>query len=271
MQPGVQSKQQHRVFLEREKGLLELFSTRKAKKLLKGGTTETAQGKLTIAVAAGLVVRRERKDAQHVLLREQAAYAACKPCIGRAQFLRDVRIQEVRYGTPEARQAHKDGREANDMRTEASRLRREVLDLGRALIAIHDQAEVLWTRIQDLAPPAAGWWVSAFKLLDPESPEAKVSSEETTTLAVLTQRPFLMNELQLWDEGVSTISRHRNAVDVAARASTRQFRDCVIPRRRRGTPMIWERKYDRACPTKRVVGGSACRSSARSVRAALNH
>jgi hypothetical protein len=41
MQPGVASKQQHRVFLEREKGLLELFSTRKAKKLLKGGTTET--------------------------------------------------------------------------------------------------------------------------------------------------------------------------------------------------------------------------------------
>ena len=41
MRPGVQSKQQHRVFLEREKGLLELFSTRKAKKLLKGGTTET--------------------------------------------------------------------------------------------------------------------------------------------------------------------------------------------------------------------------------------
>ena len=41
MRPGVQSKQQHRVFLEREKGLLELFSTRKAKKILKGGTTET--------------------------------------------------------------------------------------------------------------------------------------------------------------------------------------------------------------------------------------
>ena len=119
------------------------------------------------------------------MLREQAAYAACKPCIGRAQFLRDVRIAEVRYGTPEARQAHKDGREANDMRTEASRLRREVLDLGRALIAIHDQAEVLWTRIQDLAPPAAGWWVSAFKLLDPDSPEAKVSSEETTTRGVV--------------------------------------------------------------------------------------
>ena len=278
MQPGVQSKQQHRVFLEREKGLLELFSTRKAKKLLKGGTTETAQGKLTVAVAAGLAVRRERKDAQHVLLREQAAYAACKPCIGRAQFLRDVRIQEVRYGTPEARQAHKDGREANDMRTEASRLRREVLDLGRALIAIHDQAEVLWTRIQDLAPPAAGWWVSAFKLLDPDSPEAKVSSEETTTLAVLTRRPFpKFSELQLWEDGVSTMSRHRDAVDGAVRASTRlareprQFRDGMIPRRRRGTPMIWERKYDRACPTKRVVGGSACRSSARSVRAALNH
>ena len=106
------------------------------------------------------------------------------------------------------------------MRTEASRLRREVLDLGRALIAIHDQAEVLWTRIQDLAPPAAGWWVSAFKLLDPDSPEAKVSSEETTTLAVLTQRPFPnFSELP----GRCT-SRHRDAVDVAVRALL--VRDC---------------------------------------------
>ena len=117
------------------------------------------------------------------MLREQREHRACKPAIGRASFLRDVRIAEVRYGTPEARQAHKDGREANDMRTEASRLRREVLDLGRALIAIHDQAEVLWTRIQDLAPPA-GWWVSAFKLLDPGHQRRKCS-EETTTLAVL--------------------------------------------------------------------------------------
>ena len=177
MRPGVQSKQQHRVFLEREKGLLELFSTRKAKKLLKGGTTEDgadsrvkneleldvetmassprrrdvvfmitraptaspcrdgavptqAQGKLTVAVAAGMAVRRERKDAENVLRREQREHQACKPAIGRASFLRDVRIAEVRYGTPEARQAHKDGREANDMRSEASRLRREVLDLG---------------------------------------------------------------------------------------------------------------------------------------------
>ena len=55
---------------------------------------------------------------------------------------------------------------------------------------------------------------------------------------VLTQRPFLnFSELQLWDEGVSTISRHRDAVDVAVRESTRlvreprQFRDCMIPRR----------------------------------------
>jgi len=130
-----------------------------------------------------MAVRRERKDAENVLLREQSEYKACKPAIGRASFLRDVRIQEVRYGTPEARQAHRDGRDANAMRSEASSLRREVLDLGRSLIAIHDRAEVLWTRIRDLAPPAAGWWVAAFKLLDPESPEAKVSSEETTTLA----------------------------------------------------------------------------------------
>ena len=118
-----------------------------------------------------------------MLRREQREHRACKPRIGRASFLRDVRIASLRYGTPEARQAHRDGRDATDLRSEASSLRKEVLDLGRALIAIHDRAEVLWTRIRDLAPPAAGWWVSAFKLLDPESPEAKVSSEETTTLA----------------------------------------------------------------------------------------
>ena len=55
---------------------------------------------------------------------------------------------------------------------------------------------------------------------------------------VLTQCLFLkFSELQLWDEGVSTISRHRDAVDVAVRESTRlvreprQFRDCMIPLR----------------------------------------
>ena len=48
---------------------------------------------------------------------------------------------------------------------------------------------MLWTRIQGSGAAGAGWWVSAFKLLDPDSPEA-VSSEETTTLAVLTRRPF---------------------------------------------------------------------------------
>ena len=156
---------------------------RESRSFRDGAVPTQAQGKLTVAVAAGMAVRRERKDAENVLRREQREHRACKPAIGRASFLRDVRIASLRYGTPEARQAHRDGREANDLRGEASSLRREVLDLGRSLIAIHDRAEVLWTRIRDLAPPAAGWWASAFKLLDPESPEAKVSSEETTTLA----------------------------------------------------------------------------------------
>jgi len=55
---------------------------------------------------------------------------------------------------------------------------------------------------------------------------------------VLTQCPFLkFSELQLWDEGVSTISRHRDAVDVAVRESTRLVReprpcrDAVVRRR----------------------------------------
>ena len=51
---------------------------------------------------------------------------------------------------------------------------------------------------------------------------------------MLTQRLFLkFSELQLWEDGVSTISRRRDAVDVAVRESTRrvnvqrQFRDGV--------------------------------------------
>ena len=47
---------------------------------------------------------------------------------------------------------------------------------------------------------------------------------------MLTQRPFLMNELQLWEDGVATTSRHLYTIDGAARASTRlprQFRDGV--------------------------------------------
>ena len=112
-------------------------------------------------MAAGMAVRRERKDAQNVFAGAARA-SSVQTCTGRASLLAWMLRQEVRYGTPEARQAHKDGREANDMRSEASKVHAGGPDLGRYRIAIHDQAEVLWTRIQDLAPPAAGWWVSAF-------------------------------------------------------------------------------------------------------------
>ena len=43
-----------------------------------------------------------------------------------------------------------------------------------------------------------------------------------------TRRPFLMNELQLWDEGVATISRHLHTIDGAVRESTR---DAVVRHR----------------------------------------
>ena len=46
--------------------------------------------------------------------------------------------------------------------------------------------------------------------------------------SVLTRRPFLMNELQLWDEGVATISRHLHTIDGAVRESTR---DAVVRHR----------------------------------------
>ena len=54
---------------------------------------------------------------------------------------------------------------------------------------------------------------------------------------VLTQRLFPnVSELQLWEDGVSTISRRRDAVDVAVReAARRQFRDGVVPRRTKTT------------------------------------
>jgi len=53
----------------------------------------------------------------------------------------------------------------------------------------------------------------------------------------VTQCLFLkVSELQLWEDGVSTISRRRDAVDVAVReAARRQFRDGVVPRRTKTT------------------------------------
>ena len=65
------------------------------------------------------------------------------------------------------------------------------------------------------------------------------AADEVAALApkVLTQRPFpKFSELQLWEDGVSTTSRHRDAVDAAVRASTRlarQLRDAVVRRRLR--------------------------------------
>ena len=53
-----------------------------------------------------------------------------------------------------------------------------------------------------------------------KDPVKKVS--KLNRIFVLTQRLFLrFSELQLCEDGVSTISRHRDAVDVAVRASTR--------------------------------------------------
>jgi len=52
---------------------------------------------------------------------------------------------------------------------------------------------------------------------------------------VLTQRPFLtFSELQLWEDGVSTTSRHLHFIDGAVRESTRlvmRFRDSVVRHR----------------------------------------
>ena len=86
----------------------------------------------------------------------------------------------------------------------------------------------------------------------------------------LTQRPFPnVSELQLCENGVFVVSRHRGAVDAAVRASVRraseprQFRDCA-PRRRSGTT-TWSRS--RACRyrgKKRVCRDRASTSPARS-------
>ena len=56
----------------------------------------------------------------------------------------------------------------------------------------------------------------------------ELTDEELAARGIVrTRRPFLMNELQLRVDGVSC---HRDAVDVAVRAST-QFRDAVARRR----------------------------------------
>ena len=54
-----------------------------------------------------------------------------------------------------------------------------------------------------------------------ESNELKVVDTRSKELvfSARTRRPFLTNELQRWDEGVATISRHRDAIDGAVRAS----------------------------------------------------
>ena len=64
-----------------------------------------------------------------------------------------------------------------------------------------------------------------------------VASKEEDKIALddpdfwsVTQRPFPnVSELQLWEDGVSTISRHRDAVAAAVRESTRLARE---PRQR---------------------------------------
>ena len=49
------------------------------------------------------------------------------------------------------------------------------------------------------------------------------SGETKDVLRSVTQRPFPTgSELQLWEDGVSTISRHRDAVFMIIRASTRR-------------------------------------------------
>ena len=65
--------------------------------------------------------------------------------------------------------------------------------------------------------------------------------EVPRVVVVLTQRLFLkFSELQLWEDGVSTISRHRDAIDVAVRESTGlvseplQFRECRSTQAARG-------------------------------------
>ncbi len=60
----------------------------------------------------------------------------------------------------------------------------------------------------------------------------ELNDEELAARCIVpTRRPFLMNELELWEDGVSTTSRHLDAVDGAARESPRQFRDAVARRR----------------------------------------
>ena len=66
-----------------------------------------------------------------------------------------------------------------------------------------------------------------------------VASKEEDKIALddpdfwsVTQRPFpKFSELQLCEDGVSTTSRHLYTIDGAVRESTRQRRDCMIPRR----------------------------------------
>ena len=58
------------------------------------------------------------------------------------------------------------------------------------------------------------------------------SSQYYMMMTVQVSDSASVSELQLCEDGVSTISRHRDAVDVVAR----EFLDCVVPRRPLGGP-----------------------------------
>ena len=62
-----------------------------------GAVPTQAQGKLTVAVAAGMAVRPERKDAENVLLREQREHQAVR-------FLLDLLLMpSIQSSRPAAR------------------------------------------------------------------------------------------------------------------------------------------------------------------------
>ena len=55
-------------------------------------------------------------------------------------------------------------------------------------------------------------WNRLYIMYRPRRALPRSTPRSTWSSRSVTRRPFLMNELQLWDEGVSTISRHRDAV-----------------------------------------------------------
>ena len=77
--PGVLAKNAHRNFVKGERHLVDRLTSRKAKKVLKGGGMESPQGKFTVAAAAAKACAREAYLAKNAMKQEKLEHSMSRP------------------------------------------------------------------------------------------------------------------------------------------------------------------------------------------------